>query len=68
MSYFAATLKDGSEWNFNYQCNKVLHNNPNLCIFINQNELGNTVLALIPYNEIRSIQRGADDEQINTSF
>lgn len=56
-AYFIVYTHKGV-YDFDQLCNRVEYDkSPNYCKFINTNEDGDTLLALIPHSEIRGIER-----------
>lgn len=52
--YFEVTLTNGETLSFEFECNNVNYNNPNVCVFTNidKDEKRHRCLAIIPYENI----------------
>lgn len=57
--YFVVVLINGTAMDFDRKCNFIENTSPNMCLFLHKNEEDSdySMMAAIPYNQIRYVKR-----------
>ena len=57
--YFVVELIDGTIMDFDCKCNYIENTSPNMCLFLHKEEedVDYSLMAAIPYNQIRYTKR-----------
>ena len=57
--YFVVVLINGTAMDFDHKCNFIENTSPNMCLFLHKKEEDSdySMMAAIPYNQIRYVKR-----------
>lgn len=64
--YFMVTLTNGETLSFEFECNNINYDNPNVCVFthIDKDSKKYRCLAIIPYNNIVKVTSHTENLEV----